>query len=93
MRIKRRVLVTVLVCALVLAAALRDPHAHPGGGWQVGASGAQKARALHGQLRVRREIAHAGDREPVLRHAQRLEHRTLESPSSTCHLRVRLLMN
>ena len=78
------------VGALVLAAPLLDPHPHPGGGWQDGGVGAQQARAVDGQLRVGRQLAHPGDRELVLRHAQCLEHCALESPPATCHLRARL---
>ena len=78
------------VGALVLAAALRDPHAHPGGGRQHGGAGAQQARTVNSQLRVGRQLPHCGDRELVLRCPQRLEHCALESPPTTCHLRVRL---
>ena len=78
------------VGALVLAAALRDPHAHPGGGRQHGGTGAQQARTVNSQFRVGRQLPHCGDRELVLRRPQRLEHCALESPPTTCHLRVRL---
>ena len=76
--------------ALMLAAALRDPHPHPGRGWQHGGAGAQQARAVDGQLCVGRQLAHPGHRELVLRRPQCLEHCALESPPTTCHERVRL---
>ena len=78
------------VGALVLAAALRDPHAHPGSGRQHGGAAAQQTRTVNSQLRVGRQLAHPGHRELVLRRPQRLEHCALESPPTTCHLRVRL---